>query len=589
MVIKKWNGSNWVATYPDVQVGNIEASGTPSSSTFLRGDGAWAVPSYATGDITGVTAGTGLTGGGSSGSVTVNAIGGTGITANANDLAISSTFSPGTATELTSSQDLNDLKAAQAGFYYQTANVDTSGNNYPIEAAGSLIVQKSAGQVTQFYITYQNPPRMFMRTYYTSWSSWVRVFEDNYHPNADKWTTARTLSLTGAVTGSVSWDGSANASLATTATADPTLTLSGDASGSATFTNLGNATLSVTVADDSHNHVISNVDGLQTALDGKLSTSGNAATASKLQTARNISLTGDVSGLVSFDGSANVSMTTTISGAIDSSGDTMTGDLTMQKDGGSDVSSHGIIFQANNATLGGDFETELNMDHTGDLKFGTNTIFHTGNDGSASGLHADLLDGQNGSYYLDYNNFTNTPSDSDTVTSIRRDNTGTYRTGNINLMSGSGITITEVASGSFSFAASGGSSGPTYSSQTLYIKRIFSATVTSDEYTLRYNAGTAAGTAISTSSTYTSISLGYTPSSTDKFMIEFSNNTSNSVEKGICFVGHGTFSSTAGLSVLSYDGYETVDSGQLKIAKYFCQWNISGSSMRFRYGSKMVY
>jgi len=42
------------------------------------------------------------------------------------------------------------------------------------------------------------------------------VFHDGYHPNADKWTTARTLSLTGDVTGSVSWDGSGNASLSTT-------------------------------------------------------------------------------------------------------------------------------------------------------------------------------------------------------------------------------------------------------------------------------------------------------------------------------------------------------------------------------------
>ena len=50
---------------------------------------------------------------------------------------------------------------------------------------------------------------------------------------------------------------------------DPILTLNGDVSGSATFTNLGNATLTVTVADDSHNHTIANVDGLQTALDGK--------------------------------------------------------------------------------------------------------------------------------------------------------------------------------------------------------------------------------------------------------------------------------------------------------------------------------
>lgn len=102
--------------------------------------------------------------------------------------------------------------------------------------------------------------------------------------SASKWATARTVSLTGAVTGSASVDGSANVSIATThtadptitltgavtgsgtmtnlgnvsisttATADPTLTLSGDVTGSATFTNLGNATLTATVANDSHTH-----------------------------------------------------------------------------------------------------------------------------------------------------------------------------------------------------------------------------------------------------------------------------------------------------------------------------------------------
>ena len=54
-------------------------------------------------------------------------------------------------------------------------------------------------------------------------------------------------------------------------TGNQTITLSGDVSGS------GTTSISVTVADDSHNHVISNVDGLQTALDGKLSTTGTAA------------------------------------------------------------------------------------------------------------------------------------------------------------------------------------------------------------------------------------------------------------------------------------------------------------------------
>ncbi|UNA01812.1 hypothetical protein PVA8_122 [Vibrio phage PVA8] len=51
-----------------------------------------------------------------------------------------------------------------------------------------------------------------------------RVFHDAYHPNADKWTTARTLTLNGDVSGSVSIDGSAN------------------------------ATMTVTVANDSHTH-----------------------------------------------------------------------------------------------------------------------------------------------------------------------------------------------------------------------------------------------------------------------------------------------------------------------------------------------
>jgi len=41
---------------------------------------------------------------------------------------------------------------------------------------------------------------------------------------------------------------------------------------------------------------------------------------------------------------------------------------------------------------------------------GTNEVFHEGNDGSGSGLDADKLDGQQGSHYLDYNNFNNTPS-----------------------------------------------------------------------------------------------------------------------------------------------------------------------------------
>lgn len=39
-----------------------------------------------------------------------------------------------------------------------------------------------------------------------------------------------------------------------------------------------------------------------------------------------------------------------------------------------------------------------------------NTNWHAGNDGAGSGLDADLLDGQQGSYYLNYNNLSNKPT-----------------------------------------------------------------------------------------------------------------------------------------------------------------------------------
>src|SRR6056300_795204 len=54
-------------------------------------------------------------------------------------------------------------------------------------------------------------------------------------------------------------------------TGNQTITLSGDVSGS------GTTSIAVTIADDSHNHVISNVDGLQTALDAKLASSSYTA------------------------------------------------------------------------------------------------------------------------------------------------------------------------------------------------------------------------------------------------------------------------------------------------------------------------
>jgi len=119
---------------------------------------------------------------------------------------------------------------------------------------------------------------------------------------ASTWETARTLSLTGAVTGSASIDGSGNVSLATTATSDPTITLAGDASGSATLTNLGSATLTVTVADDSHNHVTSNIDGFDAAVRTEIEGADLDLGTNKILFSNVYSTTGDLPSASSYHG-----------------------------------------------------------------------------------------------------------------------------------------------------------------------------------------------------------------------------------------------------------------------------------------------
>lgn len=60
-----------------------------------------------------------------------------------------------------------------------------------------------------------------------------------------------------------------NAGTATKLKTARTISLSGDVTGSTTFDGSDDVSITATVADDSHSHVISNVDGLQTALDAK--------------------------------------------------------------------------------------------------------------------------------------------------------------------------------------------------------------------------------------------------------------------------------------------------------------------------------
>ncbi len=74
-----------------------------------------------------------------------------------------------------------------------------------------------------------------------------------------------------------------------------------------------------------------------------------------------------------------------------------------------------------------------------------------------SGNSIDLVGGSNVSLVQDGNSITisstDTNTDTNTVTQIRRDNGGTYRTGNINLVGGTNVTISETSTGVFNISS----------------------------------------------------------------------------------------------------------------------------------------
>ena len=158
---------------------------------------------------------------------------------------------------------------------------------------------------------------------------------------ASAWATARTITLAGDLSGSVSIDGSGDVTLTGTVSGADATTLTGTglaANGTevlntgtdgtdATFTGdvtgdlTGNADTATALATARTVGGVSfdgssNIDlpGVNTA--GNQDTSGNAATATALETARAISVSGDATGTVNFDGTAaaDIAMTLADSG-----------------------------------------------------------------------------------------------------------------------------------------------------------------------------------------------------------------------------------------------------------------------------------
>ena len=257
--------------------------------------------SSASGDITGVTAGDGLTGGGSSGTVTLNVVGGDGITANANDVAI-------TAAQTTITSVLNTGLVLGRDADNQ---IKFSTDNQMIfrVGAGDGVTFKASGEIE------------------------ATKFDGALEGNADTATalaTARNI-------GGVSFDGTANINL-------PGVNTAGNQNTSGTAAVATTVTITDNESTDENNAIIfaagGDVDGGNLGLesDGNLTynpstgkvtatgfvgaltgnVTGKADTADALETARTI-------GGVSFDGSANINLPgVNTSGSQDTSGNAAT-------------------------------------------------------------------------------------------------------------------------------------------------------------------------------------------------------------------------------------------------------------------------
>jgi hypothetical protein len=172
--------------------------------------------------------------------------------------------------------------------------------------------------------------------------------------------TARTIEVSGDVSGSASFDGSQNINI-TTAVQPNSVALGTDTTGDyvtslvagtgVTLSNNSGESASPTIAigqevatssSVSFAHVYGNVTGNLT---------GNASTAAALQTSRTISLTGDVSGSVTFDGSGDASITTAVQPNSVALGTDTTGNYMTEVTGGTGITISHTPGEGSNATV----------------------------------------------------------------------------------------------------------------------------------------------------------------------------------------------------------------------------------------------
>ena len=202
--------TNTVYTHP-TSAGNKHVPTGGASGQFLKysssGTATWATPSYTTNTDTNTTysAGTHLALSGTTFNLNLGVADkivsiGHPSTANEAEIVINTAYS--------GSPQIGFTEHGDASW---AIGIDDADNSFKISGVAGATIPVVNNLAT---------PKFELTTGSVGYLSGNRIFADNYHPNADQLTTARTISLAGNVTGSVSFNGSGNVSITTSLAAN---------------------------------------------------------------------------------------------------------------------------------------------------------------------------------------------------------------------------------------------------------------------------------------------------------------------------------------------------------------------------------